>query len=141
MAAIWRRREWQAKTMTSSPSNLAFGFNVDEVLWLTQQTAEMLEEIAENLSETHLRDAAAHGVTEPARDGSSQNQALRSPFNQQGFARPGEFARTQQVENELFDLTANADLNNIVGLLEFGFDDVFLDQLLDNDPSTWPSTL
>ena len=135
IAAIW------ARGGDSLSQSLGLGFNLREIVSLTRQSADMLSEVADQVSEKHLTRLVVSGIREmlnrvEAPGERSDGTAASNPeprLNNGGAA--ADFASMQMSEGA-DGMIYNMDLHSLAGLLEYGSDQ-YLDFTAPVDFDSW----
>lgn len=141
IAGIW------ARGGDSLSQALGLGFNLAEIVSLTRQSADMLSEVADQLSEKHLtrlivsgiremlqRVAAVPGSAGEAAANGEGGESRTQPRSENGGAA-ADFA-TVQMGDGADGMIYNMDLHSLAGLLEYGSDQ-YLDTFVGNDFESW----
>lgn len=135
IAAIW------ARGGDNLSQALGLGFNLSEIVSLTRQSADMLSEVADQVSEKHLTRLVVSGIREmlhrveaPAEinNGANTSRSLSRPNH---GAAAADFA-TMQMSDGADGMIYNMDLHSLAGLLEYGADQ-YLDFAAPADFDTW----
>lgn len=131
MAIIWGRGG------DSLSQALGLGLNTAEVISLTERSADMLTEVAEQVSDKHLSRLIVAGIREmlqrvTAPDDSGANGGIGTNAHAttkmevpRGTGAAADFA-TEQMGEGMHDMIYNMDLDSLVGLLEYGSDETFM---------------
>lgn len=129
MAVVW------ARGGDALSRALGLGFNVGEVVSLAGRSADVLEEVAERVSEKHVVRLIVAGIREllqrvgSGERGEEGDDSLREGLQVRGcsggVAAVEDFA-TQQVGGAARDMVYNMDVDSLAALLEYGTDETFL---------------
>lgn len=135
IAAIWARG---GDTLSQA---LGLGFNLAEVVSLTRRSADLLSEVAEEVSEKHIARLIVAGIRELLQhvnfipeggDGEQANEknagrvAAQDGMKDSGMQGPSgpafDFATEQMSGDGTQGMIYNMDLDSLAGLLEYGSD-------------------
>lgn len=147
IAAIWARG---GDTLSQA---LGLGFNLSEVISLTRRSADMLSEVAEDLSEKHMTRLIVAGIRELLQHvDSTKGEAMNENGTASGNGTTGpqamdsssgvavEFATEQMGGDGVQGMIYNMDLDSLAGLLEYRSDQ-YLEPFSSHDLESWgPST-
>lgn len=134
MAAMWRRSD---DDVTQA---LGLGFNVEGVLRLTRQAADMLSDVAEQVSEKHSTRLIVVGIREMIKrvtETGDQYFGGQGRLEQDKVGMPGAQVRGQdiavdftaaQMDLGVQEAMSHMDMNSLVGLLENDPGEGFLSQ-------------
>jgi hypothetical protein len=125
---------------------LGLGFNLSEVVSLTRRSADLLSEVAEDVSEKHMTRLIVAGIRELLQrvnlpDGGSTNEdtighdrgGTSMPRMETGAA--ADFA-TEQMGDGVHGMIYNMDLDSLAGLLEYSSDQ-YLETFAGNEFDSW----
>lgn len=135
VAAIW------ARGGDNLSQALGLGFNLNEIVALTRQSADLLSEVADQVSEKHLTRLVVSGIREmlhrveaPAEAGNGESGS-RSQLRSDNGGAAADFA-TMQMSEGVDGMIYNMDLHSLAGLLEYGSDQ-YLDFTAPVDFDNW----
>ena len=143
MAAMWGR------SGNDLAEGLGLGFNLPGVLRLTQQSADMLSEVAEQVSEKHSTRLVVVGIREMIkRVTASEDHEMCGHSGAEGTAAgmPDSQADGQGVAVDfgaghmgtgVQEMISNMDMNSLVDLLENDSGEAFLSQFSGMGYNTW----
>jgi hypothetical protein len=126
---------------------LGLGFNLSEVVSLTRRSADLLSEVAEDVSEKHMTRLIVAGIRELLQrvnlpDGGDvngdQTRHVKDGTSMPRMETTGaavDFA-TEQMGDGVHGMIYNMDLDSLAGLLEYGSDQ-YLETFTGNDFDSW----
>lgn len=141
IAAIWARG---GDTLSQA---LGLGFNLSEVVSLARRSADMLSEVAEDVSEKHMTRLIVAGIREllqhvdlPKGDtGNGDTTGGIDGIGSQTIQSTGaavDFATEQMSGDGVQGMIYNMDLDSLAGLLEYGSDQ-YLEPFTGHDLESW----
>ncbi|KAH8892128.1 hypothetical protein GQ53DRAFT_793936 [Thozetella sp. PMI_491] len=117
-----------------------------QTLGIALDPRELLSDVAMRLGEKHLARHIVAGIREMLQRVAPQDSSV--DFHKADGSRPvpnGEYGAQEGLgagpQSGMYEPSSSADFENLIGLLEFGFDETFLyQQISEADFELWPAT-